>query len=170
MATHSSVLAWRIPGTGEPGRLPSMGSHRVGHDWSDLAAAAAGKVGGRGWDGWMASLTQRTWIWANSRVGEGQGSLVCCSPWDCKDMHMTATEQQSPNEIYSSLISKILLTLLTNFPQTYVSEEKLFFCILFCFLKYLLNAQSCKYFAKSFIFVSWASNASLIWACSCFLS
>ena len=39
MATHSSVLAWRIPGTGEPGGLPPMGSHRVGHDWSDLAAA-----------------------------------------------------------------------------------------------------------------------------------
>ena len=37
----SSVLAWRIPGTGEPLGLPSMGSHRVGHDWSDLAAAAA---------------------------------------------------------------------------------------------------------------------------------
>ena len=41
MATHSSVLAWRIPVTGRPGELPSMGSHRVGHDWSDLAAAAA---------------------------------------------------------------------------------------------------------------------------------
>ena len=41
MATHSSVLAWRIPGMGEPGRLLSMGSHRVRHDWSDLAAAAA---------------------------------------------------------------------------------------------------------------------------------
>ena len=41
MATHSSVLAWRIPGMGEPGGLPSMGSHRLGHDWSDLAAAAA---------------------------------------------------------------------------------------------------------------------------------
>ena len=40
MATHSSVLAWPIPGTGEPGGLLSMGSHRVGHDWSDLAAAA----------------------------------------------------------------------------------------------------------------------------------
>ena len=37
MATHSSVLAWRIPGTGKPGGLPSTGSHRVGHDWSDLA-------------------------------------------------------------------------------------------------------------------------------------
>ena len=41
MATHSSVLAWRIPGTGEPAGLPSMGSHRVRHDWSNLAAAAA---------------------------------------------------------------------------------------------------------------------------------
>ena len=40
MATHSSVLAWRIPGTGEPGGLLSMVSHRVGHDWSDLAAAS----------------------------------------------------------------------------------------------------------------------------------
>ena len=41
MATHSSALAWRIPGMAEPGGLLSMGSHRVGHDWSDLAAAAA---------------------------------------------------------------------------------------------------------------------------------
>ena len=41
MATHSRTLAWRIPGTGEPGGLPSLGLHRVGHNWSDLAAAAA---------------------------------------------------------------------------------------------------------------------------------
>ena len=41
MATHSRVRTWRISGTGEPGGLPSMGSHRVGHDWNDLAAAAA---------------------------------------------------------------------------------------------------------------------------------
>ena len=41
MATHSSVPAWRIPGTGEPGGLPSVGSRRVGHGWSDFAAAAA---------------------------------------------------------------------------------------------------------------------------------
>ena len=41
MATHSSVVAWRIPGVGEPDGLPPMGSHRVGHDWSNLAAAAA---------------------------------------------------------------------------------------------------------------------------------
>ena len=41
MATHSSVLAWKIPGTGEPGGLPSMGSHRVGQDLAAAAAAAA---------------------------------------------------------------------------------------------------------------------------------
>ena len=46
MATHSSVLAWRIPGMGEPGGLPSVGSHRVGYDWSDLAAAAAAQANG----------------------------------------------------------------------------------------------------------------------------
>ena len=41
MATHSSIPAWNIPWTEKPGELQSMGSHRVGHDWSDLAAAAA---------------------------------------------------------------------------------------------------------------------------------
>ena len=44
MATHSSVLAWRIPGTGEPVGLPSVGLHRVGHDGSDLAAAATSTI------------------------------------------------------------------------------------------------------------------------------
>ena len=44
MATHSIILAWRIPGTEEPGGLPAMGSHRVGHDWSDLAAVAAKQI------------------------------------------------------------------------------------------------------------------------------
>ena len=41
MATHSSVLAWRIPGTAGPGGLPSMGSHRVGHDWSDSSSSSS---------------------------------------------------------------------------------------------------------------------------------
>ena len=52
MATHSSVLAWRMPGMGEPGGLPSMGSHRVGHDCSDLAAAT-GIVGGKALDSFL---------------------------------------------------------------------------------------------------------------------
>ena len=47
MATHSSVLAWRIPGMGEPSGLPPMGSHRVRHDQNDLAAAAAAAAAGK---------------------------------------------------------------------------------------------------------------------------
>ena len=70
-ASHSSVLAWRIPGTGEPGGLPSMGSHRVGHDWSDLAAAASI------WGRWLA---QPEGTWApppkpSSPQGQGKSSL-----------------------------------------------------------------------------------------------
>ena len=45
MATHSSVLAWRIPGTAEPGGLPSMGSHRVGHDWSYFSSSSSSSSG-----------------------------------------------------------------------------------------------------------------------------
>ena len=51
MATHSSVLAWRIPGMVEPGGLPSMGSHRVRHDWRNLAAAATRKLERSKWYG-----------------------------------------------------------------------------------------------------------------------
>ena len=57
MATHSSVLAWRIPGTEEPSGLPSMGLHRVGHDWSDLAVAAAAAAM------WLLGSTLMLWIW-----------------------------------------------------------------------------------------------------------
>ena len=62
IATHSSVLAWRIPGTEEPGGLLSMESHRVGHDWSDLAAAAAA-------DTQLMTAAQHKW-----RMKQSQGS------------------------------------------------------------------------------------------------
>ena len=71
MATHSSVLAWRIPGTGEPCGLLSMGLHRVGHDWSDLAAAAA---------------AARSILPGESH---GRRSLVGCSPWGREESDMT---------------------------------------------------------------------------------
>ena len=69
MATHSSVLAWRIPGTGEPSGLPPMGSHRVGHDWSDLAAAAAGKeLEGKIVDVWGGKKWSPLW-WTDRSPG-----------------------------------------------------------------------------------------------------
>ena len=62
MATHSSVLAWRIPGTAEPGGLPSVGSHRVGHDWNDLAEQSRGidqEVWGNGSIFYVASVLMK---------------------------------------------------------------------------------------------------------------
>ena len=69
MAAHSSVLAWRIPGTEEPGRLPSMGSHRVGHDWSDLAATACCYT--------AESNTTLEWKWRSL------SHVQLCDPTDC---------------------------------------------------------------------------------------
>ena len=68
MATCSNVLAWRIPGAVEPDGLPSMGSHRVGHDWSDLAAAAA-----------YAGVLSHVWCFATPWTVAHQAPLC---PWD----------------------------------------------------------------------------------------
>ena len=96
---NSSVLAWRIPGTGEPGGLPSMGSHRVGHDWSDLAVAAWR----REWPSTPAFLP-----------GEfpRQRSLVGYSPWGHKGSEMTDRhEVLQPNNLLKFLWTLILLFL-----------------------------------------------------------
>ena len=55
--------------------------------WEGLGARREGDD--REWDGWMASLTRRTWVWVNSRIGDGQGSLDCCDSWDYKESDMT---------------------------------------------------------------------------------
>ena len=80
MATHSGILAWRIPGTEEPGGLPSMGWHRVGHDWSDLAAAATSMGGlqtrrdllksilNSGGSGWAQGASAGTMVMVFGRV------------------------------------------------------------------------------------------------------
>ena len=82
MATHSSVLAWSIPGTGEPGGLLSVGSHRVGHDWSDLAAAV----------GILCNLNpsstgEETWNLSRPHVYVHAkfllSCLTLCDPMDC---------------------------------------------------------------------------------------
>ena len=65
MATHSGVLAWRIPGTGDPGGLPSMGSHRVGHDLSDLAAVPQNNRLIRVW--MPGSFIDQRWGWVRKQ-------------------------------------------------------------------------------------------------------
>ena len=70
------------------GHLMENPSHWKG-PWCWERLRAGGEGGGRGWDGWFASLTKWTWVQANSRDSEGQGSLVCCSPWSCTESYMT---------------------------------------------------------------------------------
>ena len=57
--------------------------------WCWKRLRAGGEGGDRGWDGWMTSLTQWTWVWENSKRQWGQGSLVCCSPWGRKELDTT---------------------------------------------------------------------------------
>ena len=93
MATHSSILAWRIPGTEEPSGLLSMGSHRVGHDWSDLAAAAAAGHRMQEMDATLRDvrLTLLRWIalhplFHSTNILLFVQSLSCgqlCDPMDC---------------------------------------------------------------------------------------
>ena len=78
MATHSSVLAWRIPGAGEPGGLPSMGSHRVGHNWRDLAAATAASIM-YGYESWTIKKSElqridtlKLWYWRRLLIVFGE--------------------------------------------------------------------------------------------------
>ena len=126
MATHSSVLAWRIPGMGEPGGLTSLGSHRVGHDWSNSAVAAAGFPGGlvinnlsacqcrilrrRGFNPWVRNILQRR-KWQPTPVflpgkSHGQRSVADYSPWGHKELDMTECTNMHPYRTLQVLIFK----------------------------------------------------------------
>ena len=101
MATHSSVLAWRIPGTGEPGGLLSMGSHRVGHDWSDLAAAAAWLFIGLSYlnaNSWVSALCVASFIhYCFLQISDEQ-LQVCESKLEAKDKDVGKTGLHSSKE------------------------------------------------------------------------
>jgi len=109
MATHSSVLAWRIPGMGEPCGLSSMGSHRVGHDWSDLAAAVKGMIflvviyGCESWtikkaESWRTDAFE-LWYWrTHLRV-----------PWTARWSSQSILKQTSPEYSLEGLMLKLKL-------------------------------------------------------------
>ena len=80
MATHSSTLAWKTPWTEEPGRLQSMGSLRVGHDWATSLSLFTFMLWRRTW--------QRTPVFLPGE-SQGRGSLVVCRLWGCTELDMT---------------------------------------------------------------------------------
>ena len=107
MATHSSVLAWRIPGMGEPGGLPSMGSHRVRHDWSNLAAGAAAAASEVTWTKFQYSNCTRflKLLWHIPIL-----SLLLSSNYSLPDI---CIETQSPS-------SRLILTFKTHHDLTLI--------------------------------------------------
>ena len=103
MATHSSVLAWRIPGTEEPGGLPSMGSHRVRHDWSDLAAAYI-YIWRRKWQPTPVFLPGESQGWV-SLVGCRLGSHRGGHDWsDLAAAAVYIYQSQSPKSVHPPLL------------------------------------------------------------------
>ena len=92
-ATHSSVLTWRIPGTREPGGLPSMGSHGVGHDWSDLAVAAA------------VTMENSTQVLPKIKNGTTTRSINSTSEDLCKGHEITMSKDGYSDAYYTTVYS-----------------------------------------------------------------
>ena len=115
MAAHSSVLAWRIPGTGEPGRRLSMGSHRVGHDWSNLAAAAAAQ----GWKPHQTKISSEMCTELQVKWSQGGifGTTAFKSPsrviWGANEER---SEDQSPDSLSFFSTLNFSLLIFTSLP------------------------------------------------------
>ena len=117
MATHSSVLAWRIPGTGEPGGLQSMGSHKVGHDWNDLAVATAAA--------WCLSLEVK----ASARNAGDLGSIPGWGrfPWrrKCNPLQYSCLENPMDGGAWWATVYRLAQsrTRLSNFTFTFMVPQ-----------------------------------------------
>ena len=133
MATHSSVLAWRIPGMGEPGGLPSLGLHRVGHNWSDLAAAAASTAGMSAQATCATFLAQFSSVQSLSRVrlfvtswtGARQASLSITNSWSL--FKLMSIESMMPSN--HLILCRPLLLLPSIFPSSRVFANESALCI-----------------------------------------
>ena len=104
-----SILKEISPGISLEGMMLKLKLQYFGHSCEELShwkrlwcwegLGARGEGDDRRWDGWMASLVQWTWVWTTPGVGDGQGSLACCSPWGRKESDMT--EQLNWTELMS---------------------------------------------------------------------
>ena len=115
MATHSSVLAWRISGAGKPGGLPSMGSHRVGHDWSDLAAATvkvpfSQNYGFSSSQVWMWELDYKeSWVPKNWCFWTVMLEKTLRVPWTARRSSQSILKEISPEYSLEGLMLKLKL-------------------------------------------------------------
>ena len=90
--SNQSILKETSPGCSLEGLMLTTWCEELTHwkrPWCWDRLGAGGEGDDRGWDGWMASLTQCTWVWVNPGVGDGQGGLVCCDSWGHKESDTT---------------------------------------------------------------------------------
>ena len=127
ITTHSSILAWRIPWTGKPGGLPSMGSHRARHDWSDLAAAALSQKSMRYVNFYLKYQNYVLWL---------SLATCCCSVvWLCDSMKSAARQTS-----LSFTISLNLLKLMSI--ESVMPSNRLVLCRPLLFLPSILPSIS----------------------------
>ena len=141
MTTHSSILVWRIPGTEEPGGLPSMGLHRVGHDWSDLAAAAMSWLflsGGHCIGASASVLPMNSQGWFPLRLTglislqeTSKGLTPKSLPRDSQESSL-ALQFESINSLALSLLYGTTLTYVHDYWKNYVSPKSLHLCSTLC--------------------------------------
>ena len=154
MASHSSTLAWKIPWMEEAGGLPSMGSHRVGHDWSDLAVASPFYGITNSMDmglGWTPG------------VGDGQRGLACCGSLGHKESDMTVRLNWTQALFYiCGWCSPYLFSCLLICSMIWLlTKLNLFFPLSFLFL----GTEDCFFYASSFKDLSIAFEKSW-WYCT----
>ena len=117
MATHSSVLAWRIPGTREPGGLPSMGSHRVRYNWSDLAAAAV----------LLCTCSEPGTAWAALDAEVDRQRSAVTYPRGQEGSHTCSPGEETPlllgSDWWGSMISLKIHVILVKFPNNQVLDK-----------------------------------------------
>ena len=156
MATHSSVLAWRIPGMGEPGGLPSMRLHRVEHDWSDLAAAS-----GAVQESWVQSLGQEDPL--EKEMANHSNILAWKIPWmeEPGRLQSMGSQNSDTTEWLQAILSYISLATLLSFDYSLVCLFIFLFLVLCVFLN--LHWVSYRYCVIGFFRNSFSLSMPFYW-------
>ena len=128
--SNQSILKEISPGYSLEGMMLKVKLQYFGHLMrrvdsleKTLMLGAGGEGDNRGWDGWMASLTQWTWVCVNSRVGDGQGGLACCDSWGCKESDTTERLNWTELKITTATKTRIWQDPLSTLSQTQSSFQ-----------------------------------------------
>ena len=148
MATHSSVLAWRIPGTGEPGGLPSLGSHRVRHDWSDLAVAV------------NIHIQVFVWTYVFNSLGYIPRSRIAESYGNCLTLFQSLQHSPFPPVVYEASSVSISCLFGYSYPSGWGSKAIVFLTWFPWWM--MLSIFSYTYFHVHLVYLFWKISIQIL--------